>query len=84
MCNYLVCKLSYLQLGLLVAYYGFVTAQDLSLWYNEELRMMYVDIFNNEIISELANLVITALPGTYLHVMNCNNNKFEGLRTRVG
>ena len=79
--------LSYLQLGLLVAYYGFITAQDLSVWYNEELRMMYVDIFNNEIISELANLVITALPGMYIYTclhVSTHNNKFEGLRTRVG
>ena len=53
-----------MQLGLLVMYFGFISAQGFSAWYNEELHKQYVDVFNNEIISELANTTITALLGT--------------------
>lgn len=53
-----------MQLGLLIMYFGFTSAQDFSIWYNDELRIKYVDVFSNEIISELANTTITALPGT--------------------
>ena len=54
-----------IQLALVVMYSGFTTAHSFSGWYHEELSKQYVDVLNSEIISELANTTITALPGMY-------------------
>lgn len=44
-------------------YTGFTSAQFFSIWYHEELGKQYVEVFHNDIISELANTTIKALPG---------------------